>query len=234
MGGHRNDRNVATLLCLHSTNLLGSLVAVHFGHVHVHQNDVKGLRLPQRQRFAAVIGNSQHVPLFAQHDTGQALIDHVVLGQQDAQAKPTLRGQQAVFTQTVAGDQRFSIDWLAQRGHDGVQQIRLRHRLGQVSCQAQLTATLGVTALTLRGDHHDGYGSGLALLDFLRQLETIHARHLHVQQCQRVRLSRRLGTLELGHRLRTTGHGCGLHAPVAQHLEHQFAVAFIVVCHQHR
>ncbi len=61
-------------------------IAIHLGHVHVHQDGVKGVSLPQVHGLDAVGGNADLVALLLQQAQRKRLVDEVVLGHQQFQA----------------------------------------------------------------------------------------------------------------------------------------------------
>ena len=90
MGGHGDDRGVAAGLLLAGANGGGRLQPVHVGHLHVHQHQVEGLRLPGGNRLLAVVGHGDRVALALEQAHGQLLVDQAVFGQQHAHAADRL------------------------------------------------------------------------------------------------------------------------------------------------
>jgi hypothetical protein len=72
---------------------------------------------------------------------------------------------------------------------DRVQEHGLPDRLAEVGGHAQLPTALGVPSLPHRGQHHDRCsGEVRTLRDPLGHLETVHIRHLVVEQDERKRI----------------------------------------------
>jgi hypothetical protein len=61
--------------------------AVHLRHLHVHQHQIEGFTPPRLQRLPAVVRDVDLEAALAQDVQGDALVDRIVLGQQDARAR---------------------------------------------------------------------------------------------------------------------------------------------------
>jgi hypothetical protein len=84
IGGHGDDRQVPTLcrLAFLTAQLPGGGIAIHAGHLAVHQD---GIIMPLcycGQRFISVTDHIHAIAQLVQHAGGHALVDRVVFGQQ--------------------------------------------------------------------------------------------------------------------------------------------------------
>ncbi len=68
---------------LDPADLAGGLVAVHLGHLAVHQDGVVGSGLDRADRLAAVVGDVERVAELGEHLGSHQLVHRVVLDQQD-------------------------------------------------------------------------------------------------------------------------------------------------------
>ena len=84
MRRHRNDGDVHASRRFVLANVGRGFKAVHFRHLHIHQNHVESLFLQSLQRQAAVSGHHHGVTALGKNVQGQFRVDGVVLGQQDA------------------------------------------------------------------------------------------------------------------------------------------------------
>src|SRR5918998_569530 len=110
-------------------------------------------RVASRRRISAVAE-----PL--QHPGGDLLVDGVVLREEQVGAVAGLH-----LAQGVAGDEARVLGLLrfgrAHHGGDGVVELRLPYRLGQVCLYARQPGLVAVAALTYRGEEdHPGPGDG--------------------------------------------------------------------------
>ena len=178
---HRDNRyRVPTRLC---TNRACRRQAVHFRHLHVHQNQVVGLRrrLQHGQGNAPVVGNVHFEPGVAQQFTGHLLVQRVVFGQQDARAE---NGAQIGYA-----DRRICrlvdgcICCATQQGDHGVKQRRRCHGFVQHGADAGC-ARLGCRFFAAVGREHRQHGwlCQWQLLQSQRSFNAVQAGHLQVQQ----------------------------------------------------
>ncbi len=143
MSRHGDDRDVVPEdPGLRVPNDPGRLEPVHLRHLHVHQDKIVRDRFQGRDRLLAVGHRVGPIAEFLQDAQGHLLVDHVVLGHQDADP-PLL-----VLLQGVSGDDRPG----ALLGSDGRHPqdrdeavIELGHldRLGQVGGKADLLQACG-------------------------------------------------------------------------------------------
>jgi hypothetical protein len=66
------------------TNLPGGAEAVHFWHLHVHQDDIYRLLFQGGNDFVAGVGDTGDVTQSLQHAQGNFLVGGVVFGEEDA------------------------------------------------------------------------------------------------------------------------------------------------------
>ena len=113
-----------------------------------------------------------------QHRDRDLLVHGIVLREEDAQRAPGFRDGMTGHDLRGSGFRRR----LRQHGAEGLEQIRARHRLGEIAADAQRAAALAVAALTRGGEHQQIGARQRALLAYhRRQLETIHVGHLDVE-----------------------------------------------------
>ena len=114
------------------------------------------------------------------------------------------------------------------------QQVVAAHRLVQVAAQARPGA-FGIVGVGIGGTEHHQPGGGQRGpgLDAVRQLQAVHARHVHVQHGQLEGLPVLPGLLHGLQGLGPASDAVHLHAPALQLLAQDFAVGLVVVHHQH-
>jgi hypothetical protein len=178
------------------------LVAVHHGHLDVHQHDIERRLLAHRvHRFLSVARERDpHARHLRQQLEGDEPVELVVLHQQHAPS-----GQQRRRLRRFHRGRRAGPDAVAARRDDGVEQRRRPDRLGDAAVQA-LGGRAPQDLVAVRRDEHD---PRLALgreraADALGGFEAVHARHLPVQQHEVVRRLVRLR--QLGQRRGAAGH----------------------------
>jgi hypothetical protein len=118
-GGNSDDRNVRAGAQFPCAEASGGLQAVHFRHLHVHQDNVEVMErifFPELQGFDAVVYRSGRVPLFLQKLLRQDAIDCIVFGKQDIEF--TRR-----FFRDCADDQGNVLMRGVWLGHERCQQI---------------------------------------------------------------------------------------------------------------
>ena len=86
--GHGDDGEM-TGAGLPPANLRGSFQAIHLGHLHVHEGQVKLAGFGGGDRGAAILHHGDGMPALLQQPPRHHLVDLIVLGQQDVQtARP--------------------------------------------------------------------------------------------------------------------------------------------------
>ena len=73
--GDRHDGDVVPGLLLAGADGGRGIVAVQLGHLDVHQDQIEVFGFERRQRFAAVGGNGDAMPVFLQQGDRQFLVD---------------------------------------------------------------------------------------------------------------------------------------------------------------
>ena len=125
MGRQGDDGRVPAGGLVAATDGARGLEAVHFGHLHVHQDHVEGAAGRELHRLAAVVRHGDAVSLPLEHLHGHLLVEGVVLGQEDVQRAQRRRhgggGRDAGLTGGRAG----------QRLADGIEQLRCADGLDQ-------------------------------------------------------------------------------------------------------
>ena len=207
----------------------GGLVAVHDGHLHVHQHDIEFLCGERVDRLESVHCHDHLMPARQQQSECNAAIDFVVLDQQHA-ARMNRRGcRQCRRLHRL--DARVPTE-LAQHL---VEQFGRDDRLGHEPADTVFLAQFRVDRRRTRRDHDD---RTLALIPNVAQalgkVETIFAGHVVVEQNQSDGMRGLVGCLQ-----RVSGDCGGVgqhrsHVPVLQHLAQDAAVREVVVHDQHR
>ena len=127
---HRHDRNVAPRRPLQTPDGRRRLEPVHLRHLHVHQHQVERRPADRLERLDPRGGDRDGVPALLQEAHRELLVDHVVLGQEDAQGA------------FVGGRDRHRRDAADQveRVEQGRQQVGLLDRLDEGGADAQFAA----------------------------------------------------------------------------------------------
>ena len=84
MRGHGDDRHVGTGRLLQEADLPGGLMAVHYGHLHVHQDDVVAALLAGIDRRQSVSDDGYRVAGAFQQPDDEPLVDKIILGGEEA------------------------------------------------------------------------------------------------------------------------------------------------------
>ena len=181
-------------------------------------------------RLRAIVGHLKLQPELGQHGLGHTLVDGVVLHQQH-------QATQAAHC-AVGRHVRCRRGRLGGRGSQHTRQRALQisapYRLVEVAQDAGPRPRLRVGAGVGGAQHHQPRARQRRLtLDVLRQLQAVHAGHVHVQhrQLEGFAQARRLG--HGGQRLRATVDTAYPHVPALQLLQQDVAVGLVVVHHQH-
>jgi hypothetical protein len=82
---HRQDREAGSGRLLPRADRGGRLEAVHLRHLDIHQDDIEALPLQGGQRLTAVGGEEGRVPRLLEEGHHQALVDGIVLDDEDPQ-----------------------------------------------------------------------------------------------------------------------------------------------------
>ena len=202
--------------------------AVHLRHLNVHEDDVVVTLGNGVDRFPSVPHDVHLVAALDEHGHGDLLVDGVVFRQQHAHRTTRFRNGMArddlgrrLFRSGEHGAQRF-------------EEIRARDRFRQIPADAQLAAALAVAALARRCQHQQpGAGQRLVGANSCGELEAVHVRHLHIQNCQIVRRSLRDGAAQRGQSIRGSGHFVDLDGFGGQHTVKNAPIGLIVIDDEH-
>ena len=86
MSGQSDDWQIADDRICRRTNLDRCPIAIEFGHLHIHQDDIKKLTGEQSQNFPSVVCDGDLVSLFVEQMHGAGLVDSVVFSQKHFQS----------------------------------------------------------------------------------------------------------------------------------------------------
>ena len=127
----------------------GSFNAVHLGHLHIHQHDVKMCLTERIQCLQPVSGHRYLVPALLQQTRGKFLIDIVVLGQKNVQLSRPF----ASMLQCPLGNQGFLpvLSDRAQYALNRFTQLRAPNRLKQIGRHSKLLASSRIVAMPSGG-----------------------------------------------------------------------------------
>ena len=193
--------------------------------MHVHQDDVEGPFSHRLDRFHTVIGHHHVVSFPAQQAHGDPLIDQSVFDQQDA--PPHGRFGRRLGRRAR---EHFAHDARPDHAQDGLGEIGLHDRLGQVASDSQFAAALGVTGPGGRRNHDQrAVGQIRVQADAFRQFEAVHFGHHQIQQQQPVGLAGRDGPLHFGQSGCPAVRERRLHLPAFEDLLENAPVRRVVV-----
>ena len=151
-------------------------------HLHVHQHQVEGAILRSLHglnRLQPIRSHRHDVPALLQDSPGQLLVHRIVLRDQDLEPpRPWPRHRRI-----RAGRPFLRPGGRVEHRHDGVPQVRLLDRLGQVPRHPQLPAAGHFFRSAGRGEHQhrSPRPAGIAL-DSPGERETVHLGHPAVQE----------------------------------------------------
>ena len=231
VGGHGDHRQVGEA-GVGPQQARGSL-AVHHGHLHVHEHHVVAFALQGVERLLAMRSHVYRKTGIAQQLHGDELVQLVVLDQQHRRTPH--RGQQCLLLrvfQAGAASQR-----LADGGHglhQGLEQHGRADRLDQHRLDALRARRVHDILAPIGRDHeHLRHGAKIQRPDAPRQLDAVHARHMPIQQQQAVRVPLGHRIAHRGQRLLARMHLLGLQAQRLQHVAQHRGGGVVVVHHQH-
>ncbi len=213
---------------LKGTDCRGCLESVHDRHLDIHKNQVEVTRADLIQCILAVDRLLHTVPLLLQHDPGQFAVDLHIIYQQDRTAAPG-------FPHLVTGDQSGAGLFLAV--HDrlqGIVQLSVDHRLGQITVHLQLTATTGIPPFAGAGQQQQ-FQVVISLIrpDPFRQAPAVNIRHLYIRQQQLDRTVRQC-CFQFCQRFFSACSRQHLHPPAQQKSLQQLTVDGHIIHHQCR
>src|SRR5580704_2251821 len=211
VSGHGYNRQMPRGAILTRANGRGCFEAIEFGHLNVHETCIETLFLKGRERLISVTCNGHGVSAPFEKKHCQLLVNNIVFRKKNAEAAFGRRQRQArfrVLAQRASGS--------APKGAgDDVEKLGLANWLGEVACKTQLSASLWSARLAGGGEHDDRGVLELGHRDnALGQSESVHLRHVRVDENERKRGWRVLNSLQ-GDQGRLPGFGeSGLHTPV--------------------
>jgi len=80
---HCNDRNASAAAGFAGADGAGGFIAVHLGHLHVHQHQVELLPIEQLNSAIAVRNGDHAVPSLFQKTECELLVDRIIFRQED-------------------------------------------------------------------------------------------------------------------------------------------------------
>ena len=96
VGRERYNRNVALQ---HLPNINGGFIPIHYGHVQVHQYDVELVFLQQVDGLLAIERTGYHGAQFAEHQLDDALVQRIVLDDQNPYTFDTVAQKHRILVQ---------------------------------------------------------------------------------------------------------------------------------------
>ena len=191
MGGHGDDRQAREAAV--GPEVGRGLVAVHLGHLEIHQHEIERGRLravrENLHRLAAVAGDAHgRAGAFEQLDR-DLLVDLVVLDEEDSRAPEPAR----LLVRGHAGD-GAPVSRITEEVHERVHDHRLGDGLDEEAVEMEPLGLLADFLAAERGDEHDRglAGQRLVALDPADRLEPVQAGHAPVHEDEVVR-RRRVG-----------------------------------------
>ncbi len=227
--GHRDDGQ-ARVPRIGAQAARGRL-AVHHGHLHVHEHHVVlGVRHAVQRRLP--VGRHVHDEAgAAQQLHGHELVQFVVLHQQHGGAA------QLRWRLVVVGPRQVRVGRqpaVGQRLRQGVVEQRRAHRLDQHRLDALLPRGRHDLVAAVGRDHeHLRCLVQAQFVDAPGQLDAVHARHAPVDEQQPVGLAVRRGIPQHIERLRARMGFAGFEAHVAQHFREHGGGRVVVVHDEH-
>src|SRR2546430_99257 len=153
MSGERHNDLMLPVTLLFLSNSGCRFKPIHFRHLNIHQDDVKGLFFQCCQGLFTVNGHDDSMPPFFQQPHNQTLIHQVVLRDQDAQHLRAI----SRITQRVARNEGNHALLLASPQHlrNRLAQFGLPDGLQQVRGHSQFLAAFSVPTMAGGRKHHD-------------------------------------------------------------------------------
>src|ERR1700736_5282949 len=176
--GQRNDRNAAFAL-LAPPDLARRLIAVHHGHLTVHENEVIAPAFPGDDGFLTVVNNIDFKSEPFKYAASNLLIDSIVLCEQ----QPFSTGMAGA----LRSDDRLraAMPALGLYGHDAIQafpQLTVRYRFEHIGRKSQRCKIRGSAHSLSRGQQYETRRlESIICRDPPPQLKSITGRH-HVIQ----------------------------------------------------
>ena len=192
-------------------------------HLDIHENHIELLPGEGIDSQATVLGHLDGMPLALKKCDRHLLVHRVVLGQQDAKRLPLSCGKAAWLLLRLYPCSRQGLD-------DTLVKIRLGDGLAKKGPDPELSAPGHITRVLTGAQHHHGCIAGPRQFpDALGRFESIHTRHMVIQQDEPVAAGRFRQRLDLLDRLGSTRDESWLHSPSTQGALEEPAVGGIVV-----
>jgi PAS domain S-box-containing protein len=147
-------------------------------HLHVHQHQVVRQAVHRLDGFDAIGGDIGAIPHRFEQQEGELLVHGVVLGEKDAEGMALAELGDRVFV-----DGRPLDGPAAQQRHQQVEELRLLHRFGEDGSEHRID----LAAAERRVQHQRQLGPQRA--QPMRELDAVHAGHVHVEDRQVERIA---------------------------------------------
>ena len=180
VGGHGDDRQFGPFrVGAYETS---GLEPVHLRHLHVHKNQVEVLLLQQLHSDLAILSGRDLMTGPLQQSLGQLAVNQIVFGQQDVQALRCLWFRARFCFGNLLHLFRHL---LSQRVDNSIKQHRLFNRLGDIGRPVQILPVSHTTQGVHRCQHDNRQCFVFQGPTHLPEhIQSIHVRHLHIEQHQ--------------------------------------------------
>ncbi len=226
VGGQRDDGHPRRALVEQAADGGRGLVAVHDRHLAVHQHQVEAAAGGDLDRLRAVVGDLPPQAQLVEHRLGDALVDRVVLDQQDAAG-------QAARQALLRRRRRLVGDRPREDAPERAVQRGASHRLVDVRQLGGLQAPALVGLVGRREQQQPRPGQRRLRADAAHEFRRIHARQALVDQHQVVG---EVGTRRLAQRaqrLRPVLDAAREHAPALELFAQRVAHGPVIVDDEH-
>jgi len=142
VGGEGKDNLMIVTTALLFTEEIRCGEPLHFGHLHIHQDEVVAPPREGLERFLAVCGDGDAMASLFQQVQHQALVYQIIFGDQDAEH---IGGIPRIL-RSVAGEEGYGALLLRSTEHarNRFTQLGLTNRFQEIGRDAQLLAAFGV------------------------------------------------------------------------------------------
>lgn len=239
VGGHRDDPDAGAL----RAQAAGGFVAVHLGHLAVHEDDVVGLAFEGFEDLKAVGGAVRLNADFQKLADGDFLIHGIVFGEKDSRACEFGNGFGSKASIWIGvcrvGETRVGRNWHFGRcerrevkdSRKAVLEMGGTNRFGEMRLDAGRFEFIAVDPVAHGSqEDHANVGNAGVGADSLSELEAVHAGHLHVEGDDVERFTGFGGATKGAERFHAIGGGTGhAHAPAHELILENRAVGGVVV-----